>query len=350
MTSNWQKIRITSCTSLQKTIEVIDQGALQIALVVDDQDKLVGVVTDGDIRRALIKGIALTSAVNAVMNPNPKVATAEASKAQLIAVMEKYRLFHLPIVDTQGILLGLETLQALYKQPQFENPVFLMAGGFGRRLHPFTDTCPKPMLHVGGKPILETIIEQFVAAGFKHFYIAVHYLASQIKSYFGDGERWGVSITYVDEHEPLGTAGALGLLPDDLPDIPMIVMNGDILTQIDFPRLLSFHIEHQGIATLCVRNYEHQIPFGVVEFNNQAVTAIIEKPIHSCFTSAGVYVLNHALVNAITAHKKLDMPDLLNQHIQQHALVTLFPVHEYWMDIGQKADFLRAQGDFSTYF
>jgi dTDP-glucose pyrophosphorylase len=350
MNDNWKKILITPTTTLQETIQVIDQGALQIALVVDGQGALVGVVTDGDIRRGLIKGLALTHEVSDVMNSNPKVAALQESRQQLIARMEQYQLFHLPVLDTEGKLAGLETLQELYKPPHFDNPVFLMAGGFGRRLHPFTDTCPKPMLHVGGRPILETIVEQFAQAGFKHIYIAVHYLSTQIKDYFGDGQRWGVQITYVDEHEPLGTAGALGLLPEDLPDCPMIVMNGDILTRIDFPELLRFHLKHQGVATLCVRNYDYQIPFGVVELNDQAVTAVVEKPVHRCFTSAGVYVLNPALVKAVARGKRLDMPDLLNQHLAQNASVAMFPVQEYWMDIGQKADFLRAQGDFSRYF
>lgn len=350
MTNNWQNIQITATTTLQETIKVIDQGSLQIALVINEQGKLIGVVTDGDIRRSLINGIPLTTLVAEVMNTNPKVSMIGDSKQQRIAQMERYKLYQLPIVDKLGKLLGLDTLQELYKHPTFENPVFLMAGGFGRRLHPYTDTCPKPMLHVGGKPILETIIDNFTQAGFKHFYIAVHYLSSQIKDYFGDGQRWGVDITYVEEHEPLGTAGALGLLPEGLPDLPMIIMNGDILTQIDFPRLLNFHNDHHGVATLCVRNYDYQIPFGVVEMKDQRITGIVEKPVHSCFTSAGVYVLNQALVKAVTREKRLDMPDLLNQKIKQNELVTMFPVHEYWMDIGQKADFLRAQGDFSKYF
>jgi dTDP-glucose pyrophosphorylase len=350
MNTHLSNLLITDNATLQETIKVIDQGALQIALVIDAQGKLIGVVTDGDIRRALINGVALSETVAGVMNTHPKVAALSDTKQQRLLQLEKHKLFQLPVVDGDGKLLGLETLQDLIKHPQYENPVFLMAGGFGRRLHPYTDTCPKPMLHVGGKPILETIIDNFAQAGFKHFYIAVHYLSHQIKDYFGDGQRWGIEINYVDEHEPLGTAGALGLLPDNLPDLPMIIMNGDILTQIDFPRLLNFHVEHQGVATLCVRNYDYQIPFGVVELKDQRITGIVEKPIHSCFTSAGVYVLNQALVKAVTREKRLDMPDLLNQKIKQNELVTMFPVHEYWMDIGQKADFLRAQGDFSKYF
>ena len=264
--------------------------------------------------------------------------------------MEAHTLIHLPVLDAEGKVVRLETLQGLYKQPHFQNPVFLMAGGFGTRLRPLTDNCPKPLLEIGGKPILETILESFVSSGFKNFYIAVHYLADQIKDYFGDGQRWGVQISYVEEHEPLGTAGALGLLPSDLPDLPMIVMNGDILTQIDFPRLLDYHNEHQGIATLCVRQYEYQIPYGVVSIDAQRITGIVEKPIHSCFSNAGVYVLNQALVQTIAKQQQLDMPQFLNQQILAGESVSMFPVHEYWLDIGRESDFLRAQGEFSKYF
>jgi len=350
MKHNWRNALINPQTSLQEAIRVIDAAALQIALVSDDLGRLSGVVTDGDIRRALMRGLSLDHAVEEVMNANPKVASINDSKTKMCAVMEAHNLIHLPILDADRKVVGLETLQGLYKQPHFQNPVFLMAGGFGRRLRPLTDVCPKPLLEIGGKPILETIIESFVSSGFRDFYIAVHYLADQIKDYFGDGQRWGVQISYIEEHEPLGTAGALGLLPADLPDLPMIVMNGDILTQINFPRLLTYHNEHQGVATLCVRQYEYQIPYGVVSMNGQRITNIVEKPVHSCFSNAGVYVLNQSLVQTIAKQQQIDMPEFLNQQIKAGELVSMFPVHEYWLDIGKESDFLRAQGEFSKYF
>lgn len=350
MKHNWRDALIGPKTNLHEAIHVIDKAALQIALVTDDVGRLSGVVTDGDIRRALIRGLSLDHTVEEVMNANPKVASVGDSKALLIAIMEAHQLIHLPVLDTEGKIVGLKTLQDLYKQPHFQNPVFLLAGGFGRRLRPLTDVCPKPLLEIGGKPILETIIENFVSAGFKNFYIAVHYLAEQIKDYFGDGQRWGVQISYIEEHEPLGTAGALGLLPHDMPDLPMIVMNGDILTQIDFSRLLAYHNEHQGVATLCVRRFEYQIPYGVVSIDAQRITNIVEKPIQSCFSNAGVYVLNQSLVQTIAKQQQIDMPQLLNQQIASGQLVSMFPVYEYWLDIGRKSDFLRAQDEFLNYF
>ncbi|MDX8126169.1 CBS domain-containing protein [Methylomonas sp. LW13] len=350
MKQHWQQVLIRPEATLRATIEVIDRAALQIALVVDDQEKLLGVVTDGDIRRALIRGLSLEHPVFEVMNKRPKVAALNDSKTQLIAMMEGHHLYQLPVVDEQGRVVRLESLQALYKQPAFPNPVFLMAGGFGTRLRPYTDECPKPLLEIGGKPILETIIENFVKSGFRQFYIAVHYRAQQIKDYFGDGGRWGIKIDYIDETEPMGTAGAIGLMPDNLPDVPLIVMNGDILTQIDFSRLLAYHNEQQAIATLCVRQYEYQIPYGVVRLEQQRVVGIEEKPLQSCLANAGIYVLDHSLINSISAQKKLDMPTLLNQQVAAGEIVSMFPVNDYWLDIGREADFLRAQGEFAKYF
>jgi dTDP-glucose pyrophosphorylase len=350
MKQHWQQVLIGPEASLRETIEVIDRAALQIALVVDEQQRLVGVVTDGDIRRALIRGLSLEHPVAEVMNKRPKVAALQDSKTQLIAIMEGHHLYQLPVVDDHGRVVRLESLQALYKQPSFPNPVFLMAGGFGTRLRPYTDDCPKPLLEIGGKPILETIIENFVKSGFRQFFIAVHYRSQQIKDYFGDGARWGIDIQYIEELEPMGTAGAIGLLPDGLPDVPLIVMNGDILTQIDFSRLLAYHNEQQAIATLCVRQYEYQIPYGVVNLEQQRVVGIEEKPLQSCLANAGIYVLDHSLIKAIAAQKTLDMPTLLNQQVAEGELVSMFPVNDYWLDIGREADFLRAQGEFAKYF
>jgi len=350
MKQHWQQVLIRPEATLLDTIEVIDRAALQIALVTDQDERLVGVVTDGDIRRALIRGLSLQHSVQEVMNKRPKVACLQDSKAQLIAMMEGHHLYQLPVVDEYGKVARLESLQALYKQPSFPNIVFLMAGGFGKRLKPYTDDCPKPLLEIGGKPILETIIENFVKSGFRQFFIAVHYRSEQIKNYFGDGGRWGISIQYIDEIEPMGTAGAIGLLADDLPDVPLIVMNGDILTQIDFSRLLAYHNEQQAIATMCVRQYEYQIPYGVVTLDQQHIINIEEKPLQSCLANAGIYVLDHSLIKSIAAQNKLDMPSLFNQQIALGETVSMFPVNDYWLDIGREADFLRAQGEFAKYF
>ncbi|WP_198245379.1 nucleotidyltransferase family protein [methane-oxidizing endosymbiont of Gigantopelta aegis] len=350
MAEHWRQSLIKPDVSLRQTIAVIDKTALQIALVVDDDNQLQGVVTDGDIRRALIKGLSLETRVDQVMNKHPRKVQIEDSVTTIKAIMQQNQLSQLPVVDRQGRVVGLKTLQSMFSRPTYNNPVFLLAGGLGSRLRPLTDHCPKPLLQIGGKPILETIIEQFVDAGFSQFFIAVHYLADQIKDYFGDGRQWGVNIHYIEEQEPMGTAGAIGLLPDDLPELPLLVMNGDILTQVDFPRLLAFHQQEQARATLCVRQFEYQIPYGVVSLERDKITGIVEKPIHSCFSSAGIYVLDQSLVNQIRQQKRIDMPVLLNQLIENDTKVALFPIHEYWLDIGREADFLRAKGEFAHIF
>lgn len=350
MSQPWRQVLITENKSLKETIEVIDKAALQIALVVDDSLRLLGVVTDGDIRRALIKGLSLETPVDRVMNRNAKTLRDNSSMSQQLAFLRRYQVLHLPLVGHDGKVTGLATLRDLYQPETLGNPVVLLAGGLGRRLRPLTNDCPKPLLEIGGKPILQTIIENLAKAGFNDFYIAVHYLAEQIKSYFGDGEQWDVHINYIEEKEPLGTAGAIGLLPDDLSDLPILVMNGDILTQVDFQNLMRYHAEQDASATVCVRQYEYQIPYGVVSLENHSVTAIIEKPVYRCFSSAGIYVLEHSFVADIRQMGRCDIPDLLNQCINDGRLICSYPIHEYWLDIGREADFLRAQGEFSKFF
>jgi len=251
----------------------------------------------------------------------------------------------IPVVDKDGRVIGLETLQHLLEKKRYDNPVFLMAGGFGTRLRPLTEHTPKPMLNVGTKPILETILNQFIDAGFYNFFISTHYKAEIVHAHFGDGSEWNVSIQYVHEKEPLGTAGALGLLPKNLPDLPIVMMNGDLLTKVDFLELLSFHNEQGCDATMCVREYDFQVPYGVINASGHRITSIVEKPIQKFFVNAGIYVLNSSILEKIDGEGYLDMPYLLSQEIENHGLVNMFPLHEYWLDIGQMEQFEQAQID-----
>lgn len=345
MNQDWQRILLSPDTSIEAAIKTIDKGALRLALVVDEQQKLLGTVTDGDVRRGIIGNISLSEPVQKIMNVTPRVADLSFSKAQLIALMENCGLLSVPVVH-EGRLVGLETLQHLLHKEQHDNPVFLMAGGFGTRLQPLTNNCPKPLLKVGDKPILEIILESFISAGFHQFYISTHYMPELIREHFGDGSKWGVTIKYVHEDEPLGTAGALGLLPDDLPNLPLLMMNGDILTKVDFAKLLNYHKEHNARATMCVREYEYQVPYGVVMYDDFKVTSMVEKPTHKHFVNAGIYVIDSELVATLDKPARLDMPDLLSEQIDQGQTVAMYPVHEYWLDIGRLNDFKRAQDDF----
>lgn len=339
---SWKHIVVGPELTLGEALKVLDSGGLRLLLVADEAERLLGMVTDGDVRRALLRQVTLNCPVTKAMNTAPRTARVGDGRDVIRALMERHGLLHVPLLDAERRLAGLETYDGLRERPEKDAWVFLMAGGFGTRLRPLTDDCPKPMLHVGGRPILETILERFVAAGFRRFFISVHYLADRIKAHFGDGSRWGVSLHYIEEESPLGTGGALGLLPDT-GDRPVIVMNGDVLTQLDFGALLDFHCSRDSALTLCVREYDMQVPFGVVEGNGEQVTGIVEKPVHRFFVNAGIYVVSPGAVARTRPARRLDMPDLVDGLVREGATVSMFPVHEYWIDVGRPDDFESAQ-------
>ncbi|GEA22399.1 nucleotidyltransferase family protein [Vibrio harveyi] len=345
----WKNVLIKPQSTIRDALEIINTEALRVALVVDEQQTLLGVVTDGDIRRGLLKNLPLTDAVVKVMNTQPTTALKATSREDLIKLMDLQDILSVPLLDADGKLIGLETLHEALHQPKYQNPVFIMAGGFGTRLKPLTDTCPKPMLHIGNKPILETVIRSFIKAGFVNFYISTHYMPEQIQDHFGDGSELGVNINYVYEEQPLGTGGALGLLPKNLPeDLPLIMMNGDVLTKVDFQRLLDFHVENNADATMCVREYDYQIPYGVINGEGNKISSMVEKPIQRFFVNAGIYVVSPHIIASVPKNYRIDMPTLLEQHMHERDNVLMFPIHEYWLDIGRMDDFNRAQADIHT--
>ena len=331
--------------TILEALEIINKEALRVALVIDKEQHLVGVVTDGDIRRGLLNNLSLNDAIALVMNTNPTVAEVGAERETLIDLMESEGVLSIPLLK-DGKVVGLETLHGALSKNKYQNPVFIMAGGFGTRLRPLTDTCPKPMLKVGDKPILETVVKSFIKAGFSNFYISTHYMPEQIHQHFGDGSNLGVNISYVHEDSPLGTGGALGLLPEDMPrDLPLIMINGDVLTKVDFQRLLNFHIENDADATMCVREYDYQIPYGVINGEGNQITSMVEKPVQRFFVNAGIYVVSPRVIQSVEKNQNIDMPTLLEQHMKERQKVLMFPIHEYWLDIGRMDDFKRAQVD-----
>lgn len=346
MKKNWRNVLLTTDNSIREALEIINKEALRFAMVVDDTDHLLGIITDGDIRRGLLNNLALTDKVSHIMNKTPITAPQNTPRQQLIEIMSSHGILSLPIVDSDNKLVGVELLNQTTPKVRHQNPVFIMAGGFGTRLQPLTDHCPKPMLKIGKKPILETQILSFINAGFENFYISTHYMPEKITEHFGDGSKFGISITYIHEHEPLGTGGALGLLPNDLPkDLPIIMINGDILTNVDFQRLLNFHLENDGDATMCVTEYDYQIPYGVINGQNGKIKSMVEKPVQRFFINAGIYVVSHRVISSVPKNHRIDMPKLLEQHMRERDQILMFPIHEYWLDIGRLDDFNRAQSD-----
>ncbi|MDH0433379.1 nucleotidyltransferase family protein [Aeromonas caviae] len=345
MRKNWTNVLIAPNKSIREALILINNEALRIALVVDDEKHLLGVLTDGDVRRALLKNTSLSASVVEVMNPHPITIEPGLPKSKIISLMQQNSLLSLPIVDAEKKLLGLETLEDALTKKNYDNPVLIMAGGFGTRLRPLTDNCPKPMLKVGGRPMLETLLLRFIDSGFHNFYISTHYMPEQIKSHFGDGSKWGVKISYVHEESPLGTGGALGLLPDTVSEVPLIMINGDVLTMVNFERLLAYHVQHQAMATMCVREYEYQIPYGVINGEGHKIINMIEKPTQRYFINAGIYVVSEKLRKSILKQTRIDMPVLLENEIAKGHDILMFPIHEYWLDIGRIDDFYKAQSD-----
>ncbi|HUJ19461.1 MAG TPA: nucleotidyltransferase family protein [Nitrospirota bacterium] len=345
----WKKVLVPVSSSIRKTIETIDLGALQIAVAVDENGRLVGTVTDGDIRRGLLRGLSLDDTVEKIMNAHPTTVRSHENRETVLALMKSKSFHQIPIVDEEGRVVGIEILDELIRGKQPDNVVVIMAGGVGSRLRPLTDDCPKPLLKVGSKPILEIILENFIDQGFRKFYISVNYKAEMIEEYFGDGSRWGVGLTYLREKAPLGTAGALTLLADELKK-PVIIMNGDLLTRLNFHQLLDFHKEHNAKATMCVRDYDYQVPYGVVTIDKHRLAGIEEKPIHHFFVSAGIYVFDPEVVALVPKNRYFDMPDLFQELIRQNKETAVFPIREYWIDIGRIDDFEKANGEYNRNF
>lgn len=347
--SDWKSVAISPAATLGEAILKVDQSALQFALVVGDGDHLLGAVTDGDIRRAIIRGAVMGTPVTQVMNATPKTLPVTTSGAAQLQQMRIWSIRHLPLVDDAGRIVGLTTLAEQFSPRAVDNRVVLMAGGLGSRLAPLTDNCPKPMLKVGEKPLLETIIENFAAQGFRHFSITLNYLADMICDHFGDGSKWGVEIDYVRETTRLGTAGALSLLPEK-PSQPIIVMNADLLTKVSFQEMLEFHAGQNALATMGVREYEYQIPYGVVNTTGHDIIDVEEKPTSRYFVNGGLYILSPEAIDLIPREVFFDMPSLFSILINDGKKTCAFPVREYWLDIGHVSDFERANIEYLKHF
>jgi dTDP-glucose pyrophosphorylase len=350
---DWKKTSVTPETSIRDTIAVIDKSALQIALVVDPDDKLLGTVTDGDIRRGILKGISLDAPVKRIFYVSPLTASIDDDPKTMRRIMKEQLINQLPVVDHGGRVVELMLLRDILEEKKQKNPVVLMAGGLGTRLRPLTESCPKPLLKLGGTPLLETILEGFIDKGFDTFFISVNYKAEMIEEYFGDGSKWGVTIEYLKETKRLGTAGSIRLLPEK-PDLPFIVMNGDLLTKVDFRQLLNFHISNHklnaAMATMCVREYNMQIPYGVIQQEGNRLVKLDEKPVQRFFVNGGIYVFQPDIIDLIPEDEYFDMTHLFDCMMQKKYKTVVFQIREYWMDIGHKRDFETADGEYGEIF
>ncbi len=349
MAKDWRNTLVKEDTNLREVMATIDAAELQVALVVDKSNKLLGLITDGDIRRAILQGKSLEAKAFEFMTIKPKTASKNTDYKRLEHILENKDIHHIPIVDKDGVVIDLITKSSGRLKPNYDNQVFLMAGGLGSRLGELTKDTPKPLLKIGGKPILETIIESFVEQGFSNINLAVNYKKEQIKDYFEDGSKLAAKITYIDESKRLGTCGSLSLLGQK-PKLPFFVMNADLLTKTDFKAMLDFHSSRSSLATMALRNYEIQIPYGVVESIAEEVMAIREKPVEQYFINAGIYVLEPDAIDYIPKNEYFDMTQLFSQLLEFKQTINSYPIDGYWLDIGRLNELEQANSEYNKLF
>lgn len=343
------QVQVLEGAPLLKALEVINGNDARIALVVNAAGKMAGSLTDGDIRRALLAGCTLESPAREAMHTNPFIMPSCSTRQQIIESMHQAQVKQMPLLENDGTLVGIAVYDMItgFMSAPRDNPVVIMAGGKGKRLLPLTRDIPKPMVEVGGKPMLEHILQQFIRQGFTRFHIAVNYLGHMIEEYFGDGSMWKCTIEYMHEKEPLGTAGALSLL-SKAPEHPFIVINGDILSSVDFGELLDYHLASRSAATVCARMHRMEVPFGVIELKDNMLEAIVEKPVYENLISAGVYVMEPTVLRHIPKGKPMDMPMVLQSLVKDRRQVAVFPLRDDWMDVGRLDDLLQAKRSFAS--
>ncbi|MEJ8674901.1 nucleotidyltransferase family protein [Chromobacterium amazonense] len=346
---NWQNTLIHPSITLREALQTINDVGCQMVLVIDIERRLLGTLSDGDARRALLRGLTLDDPASEAMYQTPTVAHVHDDRATRLGLMKRQGLHQLPIIDSHGHVVGLEVVDDYLHIPAREEAVVIMAGGLGSRLKELTHATPKPMLNVGSRPILETIVRSFSEQGFRRFYLAVNYKAEQIEAHFGDGSRFDIEIQYLREKKRMGTAGALSLLPTEL-EQPIVVTNADLLTKADYGAMLEKHLATGADATMAVRKYEMQVPFGVIQEKDGRIFNISEKPVHQFIVSAGMYVLSPHVLKFVPRDQFFDMPMLFETITTQGLFARCHHVDGYWLDIGQPSDFERANHDFHEVF
>lgn len=341
----WKEALLPISGSIQDAIRNLNKTALRIVMVVDNDGLLFGTVSDGDIRRGLLKGLSLESSIASVTHRSPLVVPAQIGREAVKQLLVANKIQQIPVLDDVGRVIGLHVWDELSHIPERENLMVIMAGGKGTRLRPHTENCPKPLLPVAGKPMLEHIIERSKQAGFTHFVMAIHYLGHMIEEYFGNGSRWDVRVEYLREDRPLGTAGALSLL-HPRPNLPFVITNGDVITDINYGDLLDFHVRHDATATMAVRLHEWQHPYGVVQTDGIDIIGFEEKPVARTHINAGVYALDPFVLSRLPGGR-CDMPTLFERLQSQQKRTVAYPMHEPWLDVGRPVDLKQAEDEAS---
>lgn len=343
---NLADVLVREGASLREVLEAITRSGKQVALVVDPESRLVGLVTDGDLRKAILRGVPLEAKVEEAMNRAPIVGRPGLPAAEALAFMRARSIRHLPLLDSGRKVTGLLLLDDLIAPPPpLKNRAVIMAGGEGRRLRPLTESIPKPLMRVGGKPLLEILIERLRQSGIVEILVALHHKPDMIREQLGDGSRLGVRLDYVEEPIPLGTMGALTLVRERL-DYPFFVVNGDILTKCDFRAMWEFHRERSGLAmTVGVSLHQVEIPYGEFTLKGTQVLKVDEKPRKEFPVNAGIYVLDPSVVEVIPRERYFDATDLIRLLLAQGRPVAAYLIREYWLDVGRHPDLEKANRD-----
>ncbi len=337
----WRRALLPVDATLAQTIQNLNEVSVKLALCVDGDGKLLGSVSDGDIRRGLLRGLAMDDPVSEIANPSPMVVPESADREMVRGLMQANKVHQVPVVDHEGRVVGLHLWDELATPATHDYPMVIMAGGKGTRLRPFTENCPKPMLPVAGKPMLQHILERAQSQGFSRFILTLNYLGDMIRDHFGDGSEFGTTIIYVTEVEPLGTAGALSLI-DPRPDTPFVVTNGDVLTDIDYRELIKFRERLEAKAVMAVRRYDWTNPYGVVEMKGVNISGFAEKPVTRSHINAGVYAFDPSALDDLEPQRHCDMPTLFDRLREKGCRTVAYPMHEPWLDVGRPDDLERA--------
>jgi dTDP-glucose pyrophosphorylase len=340
----WRKAILPAESTIEQAIRNLDEVAIRIILIVDQTNKLVGTISDGDIRRGLLLGLNMKSPITNIIHYDALVVSPEMSRESVLNLMSLNKILQIPVMNEQQQLVGLHLWDEIAVPSKRPNSMIIMAGGKGTRLMPHTEDFPKPMVAIGGKPMLEHIIERGKSEGFNHFVLAIYHLGQKIEDYFGNGERLGVQIEYLREQSPLGTAGALSLL-SPRPESPFVVTNGDVITDIHYGELLDFHERHQASATMAVRAHEWQHPFGVVQTEGVEIIGYVEKPTSRSHINAGVYTLSPEALDELSVNMPCDMPTLFERLQAKGKRTIAYPIHEPWLDVGKPDDLAQANVD-----
>lgn len=331
--SLWKKCLLPPHAVIEDAIKILSDACLGVVLICNEEMKLLGTVTDGDIRRGLLRGLSLVSPIANVINSNPTFVTQNLNRESVLSLMSSKKIYQIPVLNDKLVIVGLHIWDEETTRRVYTNLMVIMAGGKGTRLMPMTSITPKPMLSVRGMPIAEHIVASGTAQGFSNFIFAIHHLGEIIEDHFRDGQSFGVNIEYIKENQPLGTAGALALI-DPPPREPLIVTNGDVLTGINYGELLDYHIENQAVATMAVHVHESVCPYGVVQMEGIEISGYHEKPVTKMLVNAGVYVLDATALGFIEESTPTDMPELFGRIKASGLKVIAYPVHEKWIDIG----------------